>query len=57
MNISKDIEAENKPQRIFLINQQAHRLSANTTAWAVMHVLWSGERGGQLSVLDRETGS
>ena len=57
MNISKYIEAENKPQGIFLINQQAHRLSANATAWAVMHVLWSGERGGQSSVLDRKTGS
>ena len=57
MNISDDIGAENKPWRIFLINQQAHGLSANTTTWAVMHLLWMSEREGQSSVLDRKTGS
>ena len=55
MNISDDIGAKNKPWRIFLINQQAHGLSANTTTWAVMHLLWMSEREGQSSVLDRKT--
>ena len=57
MNISDDTEAESKPERIFLIKQQAHGLPVNTTAWAVMHLLWMSEREGQSSVLDRKTWS
>ena len=56
MNISDDTEAESKPERIFLIKQQAHGLPVNTTAWAVMHLLWMSEREGQSSVSDRKTG-